>query len=163
MSNIGLRALLVAAASAFAAPSGYASPDFIKLRTTVFQEQTVLGADGKPRTQRVPASRVEPGSEVVYEVGYSNTGPKPMQVIITNPLPEDLVYQSYAARSVGAQIEVSVDGGRSFGPLAKQRIVVAGAAPRVATARDITHVRWTTARPIKPGEAGYVSLRAKVK
>ena len=36
-------------------------------------------------------------------------------------------------------------------------------APRPATQGDITHVRWTTARPIKPGEAGYVSLRAKVK
>lgn len=162
MQTYGLR-LLLGCTLALAASAGMASPDFIKLRTQVFQEQVVVAADGTRRTQRVPASRVEPGSEVVYEVGYSNTGPKPMQVIITNPLPEDLVYQSYAARSVGAQLEVSVDGGRSFGPLARQRVPMAGAAPRPATERDITHVRWTTARPVKPGEAGYVSLRAKLK
>lgn len=162
MSTIGLR-ILLACATAFAVPASLASPDLIKLRTQVFQEQVVVGADGTRRTQRVPASRVEPGSEVVYEVGYSNTGPKPMQVIITNPLPQDLVYQSYAARSVGAQLEVSVDGGRSFGTLASLRVNDASGKPSAASASDITHVRWTTARPVKPGEAGYVSLRAKVK
>lgn len=163
MTRLHLRTLFAAAlfGSATQAP---ASPELIKLRTTVFQEQTVVGADGTSRTQRVPASRVEPGSEVIYEVGYSNTGSEPVQVIITNPLPEDLVFQSYAARKVGAQLEVSVDGGHTFGPLDQQRVKVsAGGAARAAIARDITHVRWTTARPVKPGEAGYVSLRARVK
>ena len=154
MPQSGFRALLVAAFACLAAPAGYASPDFIKLRTTVFQEQTVLGADGKPRTQRVPASRVEPGAEVVYEVGYSNTGPKPMQVIITNPLPADLIYQSYAARAVGASLEVSLDQGLNFVPLK------AVTADRFD---GITHVRWKTVRAIQPGETGAVSLRAKLK
>lgn len=131
-----------------------ASPDFIKLRTQVFQEQLVTDADGRRRVQRVPAARVASGGEVVYEVGYSNTGTQPVQVVITNPLPADLVYRSYAARSVGAQLEVSVDGGHSFGALDK--VLAAGA-------RDITHVRWKTARAIEPGEAGYVSFRAKVR
>jgi uncharacterized repeat protein (TIGR01451 family) len=140
-----------------------ASPEFIKLRTQVFQERIVTDADGKRRVQRIPAASVTSGSEVVYEVGYSNTGPKPMQVIITNPLPEDLVYQSYAARSVGAQLEVSVDQGRSFGPLDKLLIAGTDGTKRAATAADITHVRWKTARPIKPGEAGYVSLRARLR
>lgn len=162
MNHPNPRTALVAALL-LVATGAQASPELIKLRTTVFQEQTVRGADGQSHTQRVPATRVEPGSEVVYEVGYSNTGSEPMQVIITNPMPEDLVYQSYAARAVGAQIQVSVDGGRSFGPLEQQRARSDSGAPRAATARDITHVRWTTARPVKPGEAGYVSLRATVK
>lgn len=141
----------------------HASPDFIKLRTQVFQERWVTGADGKRKVERVPAANVRPGSEVIYEVGYSNTGPKPMQVIITNPLPADLIYQSYAARSVGAQLEVSVDRGRSFGVLDSLRIPGIDGTARAATASDITHVRWKTARPVKPGENGYVSLRAMVK
>lgn len=140
-----------------------ASPDFIKLRTQVFQERWVVGADGKRSVERVPAANVRPGSEVIYEVGYSNTGPKPMQVVITNPLPSDLVFQSYAARTVGAQLEVSVDQGRSFGLLAALRVPGIDGTDRAATASDITHVRWKTARPIKPGENGWVSLRAMVK
>lgn len=162
MTQTRLRAL-IATALLGAGTLSQASPELIKLRTTVFLEQTVIGADGHSRTRRIPASRVEPGSEVIYEVGYSNTGSQPMQVIITNPLPEDLVFQSSAARMVGAQLEVSVDGGRNFGLLDQQRVPVSDGAMRAAIARDITHVRWTTARPVKPGEAGYVSLRARVK
>lgn len=144
-------------------PLGFSSPDFIKLRTRVFQERWGVDTNGKRIVERVPAASVRPGSEVIYEVGYSNTGPQPMQVVITNPLPADLVYQSYAARSVGAKLEVSVDRGRSFGPLEKLRVVGTDGNSRPATADDITHVRWKTARPINPGEAGYVSLRAMVK
>lgn len=154
---------VVTPALALWAAQGFASPDFIKVNTNVYQEQWVVGADGKRRVQRVPAANVRPGSEVIYEVGYANTGPQPMQVIITNPLPADLVYQSYAARSVGAQLEVSVDGGTTFAPLETQRVRLIDGQTRAATAADITHVRWKTARPIRPGEGGYVSLRAKVK
>ena len=120
-------------------------------------------AQGRASVQRVPAAQLGPGSEVVYEVGYSNTGSKPMQVIITNPLPEDLIYQSYAARSVGAQLEVSVDQGRSFGLLEKLTVPSVDGTTRPASERDITHVRWKTQRPVNPGEAGYVSLKAKVR
>lgn len=140
-----------------------ASPEAIKLRTQVFQEQEVVGADGVRRVERVPASHVMPGSEVIYEVGYSNTGAKPFQVIITNPLPSDLIYQSNAARSVGAQLEFSVDQGRTFGPLASKRVRGLDGQLRAAQYSDITHVRWKTARAIQPGEAGYVSLRARVR
>lgn len=140
-----------------------ASADFIKVSTQVYQEREVVGADGLRRVQRVPAANVVPGSEVIYEVGYSNTGTKPFQIVITNPLPSDLVYQSNAARSVGAQLEFSVDRGLSFGPLASQRVRAANGKLRTAQVSDITHVRWKTARAIRPGEAGFVSLRARVR
>jgi uncharacterized repeat protein (TIGR01451 family) len=165
MNSLRARLALWAVVPALAlwAAQGSASPESIKVNTRVYQEQWVIGADGKRRVQRVPAANVRPGSDVIYEVGYSNTGPQPMQVIITNPLPADLVYQSYAARSVGAKLEVSVDGGKTFAPLEAQRVPLIDGKTRAATAADITHVRWKTARPIRPGEGGYVSLRAKVK
>ena len=163
MLPVKARLVLFSSLLALFALQGHASPDFIKLRTQVFQERWVVGADGKRKVERVPAANVRPGSEVIYEVGYSNTGPKPMQVVITNPLPSDLVFQSYAARTVGAQLEVSVDQGRSFGLLDAQRIAGIDGTSRAATADDITHVRWKTARAVKPGENGYVSLRAMVK
>ena len=163
MFPIQARLAVLAVATALCSSYASASPDFIKLRTQVFQEQWVVAADGTRRVQRVPAANVVPGSDVIYEVGYSNTGPKPMQVIITNPLPSDLVYQSYAARAVGAQLEISVDGGLTFGTLEGLRLNGVDGHTRPAQVTDITHVRWKTARPVKPGEAGYVSLRAKVR
>ena len=131
-----------------------ASPGFIKLSTQVFQEERVMGADGKAQLRRVPAANFHPGSELIYEVGYANAGPKPAQVIITNPLPADLSYQSFAARVVGASLEVSLDQGRSFAPLKQVN------ADRYDA---ITHVRWKTVRAIQPGESGAVSLRAKLR
>lgn len=160
MKFIGGHLVPLFAACALWSPPGLTSSEFIKLRTQVFQEREVVAADGLRRVQRVPAENMSPGSEVVYEVGYSNTGPRPAQVVITNPLPADLVYQSYAARAVGAQLEISVDRGVSFGALGQLRVTGADGRPRAAQATDITHVRWKTARPVKPGEAGYVSLRA---
>lgn len=159
----GRLALFVAAVALLSNAPVTASPDFIKVRTQVFQEKEVVGVDGLRRVQRVPAANVVSGSEVIYEVGYSNTGTKPFQVVITNPLPSDLVYQSYAARSVGAQLEFSVDRGRSFGSLAALRVADKNGKPRAAQVSDITHVRWKTARAIRPGEAGAVSLRARVR
>lgn len=155
-------AVLVSAALLFSAV-GQASPEVIKVRTQVFQEREVIGADGLRRVQRVPAANVVPGSEVIYEVGYSNSGTKPFQVVITNPLPSDLVYQSNAARSVGAQLEFSVDQGQTFGSLPTRRVRSASGQLRTAQVSDITHVRWKTDRAIRPGEAGYVSLRARVR
>lgn len=153
---------LIAAALLFSA-GAYASPDAIEVSTQVFQEKEVIGADGLRRVQRVPAANMVRGSEVIYEVGYSNVGTKPFQVVITNPLPSDLVYQSNAARSVGAQLEFSVDQGQSFGSLSTRRIQEASGQLRAARVSDITHVRWKTNRAIRPGEAGYVSLRALVR
>lgn len=160
MKFVGGRLVPLLSACAFWSAPGLASSEFIKLRTQVFQEREVVAADGLRRVQRVPAENMSSGSEVIYEVGYSNTGPRPAQVVITNPLPAELVYQSYTARAVGAQLEVSVDRGVSFGVLGKLQVAGEDGRPRAAQATDITHVRWKTARPVKPGEAGYVSLRA---
>lgn len=160
MKIVGGRLVPLIVACAFWGPPGVASSEFIKLSTQVFQEREVVAANGLRQVQRIPARDMSSGSEVIYEVGYSNTGTEPAQVVITNPLPADLVYQSYAARAVGAQMEVSVDRAVSFGALGQLRVAGADGRPRAAQATDITHVRWKTARPVKPGEAGYVSLRA---
>lgn len=131
-----------------------ASPAFIKVRTQVFQEYPFVDVDGVRKMRREPATRLSAGSEVIYEVGYSNTGPRPQRVVITNPLPADLLYLSYAARVHDADLEVSTDGGRRFGT---------PEAMGVTRPESITHVRWRLRQPVQPGEAGQVSLRARLR
>ncbi|MGQ0430564.1 MAG: hypothetical protein ACT4UQ_11590, partial [Gammaproteobacteria bacterium] len=65
----------------------------LQLHNEVFQEIEVIGADGKPEHQRVPAATVVPGTEVFYVITYRNVGDQPADgVAITNPVPVELEY-----------------------------------------------------------------------
>ncbi|WP_420464519.1 hypothetical protein [Panacagrimonas sp.] len=139
-----------------------ASPD-IRLQAAVLQETQVASVGGVSRPGLVPASRVTPGSEVIYQVSYTNTGAEPAQLIITNPLPDGLLYQHEASAAAGSRLEVSIDGGAHFGELPYLRLNQAGGQTRAATAADVTHVRWVLDKPLQPGEGGRVSLRAVIR
>lgn len=135
----------------------------VKVSGSVFQEEIVTAPDGKRAVRHVPASRLYPGNEVIYEVTYANVGKKPTeQVVITNPLPADLGYRPSPARDEGTVFEVSVDGGATYGDLALLK-VREGSGQRAAHASDITHVRWTINEPVQPGQAGKVALRAVIR
>lgn len=143
----------------------FAQAELVKVSSRVYQEETVVAPDGSRGVRHVPASRLYSGSELIYEVSYSNVGPKPTsQVIITNPLPSDLSYRSAPGRPAGTAFDVSVDNGETYGPLTSLSIREAGrAAPRPARESDVTHVRWTINDPVRPGEVGKVRLRAVVR
>jgi uncharacterized repeat protein (TIGR01451 family) len=142
----------VSVAIAAAAPAAGA----MSLNAAVMQEQTVQ-ANGQPVTKLVPAGRVGPGDAVVYVLSFANSGGKRADdVVITNPVPANLQFVD----ADGA--EVSVDGGKAYGALASLRLPAADGSTRLATAADVTHVRWALA-PVAPGASGQVSFRARVK
>lgn len=135
----------------------------IKLTSGVYQEQEIVDATGARKLRQVPATYIHPGSEVVYVVSYANVSTKPANVVITNPLPTELDYRSASGGLEGTQSDVSVDGGATYGPLPTLKVKHANGQVRAATPSDITHVRWTVPRAVRPGEQGRVSLRAVVK
>lgn len=140
-----------------------AQSDPVKVSGRVFQEEVVTAPDGRRAVRHVPAARLYPGNEVIYEVTYANVGKKPTeQVVITNPLPADLGYRPSPARDEGTVFEVSVDHGVTYGDLALLK-VREGSGLRAARASDITHVRWTINEPVQPGQAGKVALRAVIR
>lgn len=141
-----------------------ATPSAIKLQTEVLQETQVASAGATAGVDLVPASRLTAGSEVIYRVSYTNTSEEPAQVVITNPLPPELLYlHEPSVGSAGASLEVSVDGGQRFGELSQLRLTAPGGPARAATVADVTHVRWVLDKPLQPGEAGQVSLRARIR
>ncbi|MGQ0622056.1 MAG: hypothetical protein ACT4QA_19415 [Panacagrimonas sp.] len=144
--------------------SAFAQAELVKVSGRVYQEETVVAPDGSRGVRHVPASRLFPGSEVIYEVSYSNVGAKTTsQIIITNPLPSDLSYRSAPGRPAGTSFDVSVDNGGTYGALATLVVGEYGGTKRPARESDITHVRWTINDPVKPGQAGKVTLRAVIR
>lgn len=134
----------------------------VQLTNQVFQEVEVIGADGKPERKTVPAATVVPGTDVSYVIAYRNTGDKPAEnVAITNPVPAELEYVAVLGPAPANQ--VSVDGGRQYGPLASLSVTDADGKPRPAQAADVTHVRWILNTALPPGAGGTVSFKARLK
>jgi uncharacterized repeat protein (TIGR01451 family) len=150
---------LVLAALLAAGPAWPA--DTLQLTTGAFQE--IANADGTGKTL-VPAAKVVPGGEVVYVITYRNVGAVPAsKVVIDNPVPRELAYRDGSAGGAGARVLMSVDGGHSYGALAKLRVKGADSKLRPARGADVTHLRWTLPGAVKPGASGTVTYRATLK
>ena len=135
-----------------------ASP--VKLTNAVYQELQVKAKDGKVTTKLVPAAKVVPGTEVVYEIGYSNNGTQSATgVTINNPVPKGL---ELVGEGDTPATSVSVDGGVTYGKLAELFVLGNDGEPRPARMADVTNLRWVIAQ-LAPGASGKVSFRAKVK
>lgn len=151
-----LGAMLCIAVSGVAAAQG-ASP--IQISNAVFQEVEVKADDGSVATKLVPAAKVVPGAEVVYEISYRNNGTEPAtDLAIDNPLPKEVVFVDASVQPT----TVSVDGGENFGDLEELAVFGADGEPRPAKSTDITNLRWIVAS-LPPGGEGKVTFRARVK
>lgn len=154
----------------------------VTLSSKAMVERTEKAPDGSERTVLKSPGEViiTPGDFVRFELTYVNKGAEPATGFrATNPMPG-------AIRFVEAPEPwalVSADGGKSFGKLGElsiterieeaaqydeetgQKIADARSedVTRLATAADVTHVRWVFADAIAPGAKGSVSYRGVVK
>ena len=123
---------LIAATLAMAAPGP--SRPALRLASEIFVERT-HEADGALIRELRPASRLTHGDRVVTLLHWSMDGGvgRLHGFTVTDALPAPLAYQA----SNRDDDEVSVDGGRNWGHLGALTL-----GTRVATAEDVTHVRW---------------------
>jgi uncharacterized repeat protein (TIGR01451 family) len=136
----------------------------LEIKATAEVEVVVKTADGREETKRVPAAKVIPGTTVIYTLHARNASDKPAtDVVVTDPIPEQVEYVDGSGSSEGARVSFSVDGGKTWGP--KERLKVKGedGAMRAALPADFTHIRWQFEKPLAPGESRAVSFRAKVE
>lgn len=158
--TIAAASLALAAAPVMAAPA----PGQVSLQGDVKVERTVV-ANGASTRVLVTPKKVVPGDHLVFSTAYHNNGASAVDhFVVTNPLPKGVSFASDTAEAS----EVSVDGGKSWGQLAKLAVFDSkGGADgkggqRPAQAGDVTHVRWTVA-VIAPGATGAVSYHAVVR
>jgi uncharacterized repeat protein (TIGR01451 family) len=106
-----------------------------------------------------PATTVVPGDNLEFHVTYRNgTGATVTDFVVVNPVPASITLAPQSA----SQIEVSVDGGTVWGPLATLTVADADGARRPATADDVTHLRRTIAT-LAPEQTGSVTYRGIVQ
>ena len=164
----------LAVAALLAMPSAYAADPApgkapakkpgIELTVQSFQEVAVVGKDGKTVKKTVPVAKIVPGDEVIYVISWKNNGKDPARdVIVNNPVPEQVSFIAGSSAAPGAIDEVSVDGGKTWGKLGALTVRTDDGKTRPATAADVTVVQWKLSAPVAPGATGSVGYRAVVK
>lgn len=154
----GFAKAIVATAMAGSSVAVQAAPSPVALAGDVKLEKTVT-ENGTTRIELREPKVVVPGDRLLFSTRYTNGGKVPVtNFIVTNPLPKAVVLNHEPAQGY----VVSVDGGKTWGPLATARVSDGRGGWRAATATDVTHLRWTIAT-IAPGATGMVQYRATVR
>lgn len=138
----------------------------IELKSIAEVEVTEKNDKGEKVVKRVDVSKAvkAPGDIVIFTTRYTNTGNKPAtNIVITNPVPEHMIYMDRSAEGGNTRIEYSVDGGKTYGMPEKLNVKNADRTVRNATAADYTHIRWTVIKPFTGGGTDTVSFRARIK
>jgi uncharacterized repeat protein (TIGR01451 family) len=133
----------------------------VELRMVAEQEIEVVNDDGEKEVKRIEAAKVVPGDVVIYTIHYMNRGEEAADsVVITNPIPEHMIYKNGSASGEGTTITFSVDEGKTYDSPENLKVVAAEGKERPAQASDYTHVRWTFKESLLPEATGYVAFRA---
>lgn len=132
----------------------------IVLTTAAQQEKAVTAADGSSSKQVLPATRVVPGTEVVWTTTARNTCSRSADhVVIDQPVPEHMVFVADSAVGGGAQISLSVDG-RDYQAASQLTARNVDGSSRPARATDVRFVRWTLTSAIAPQDQFTARFRA---
>jgi uncharacterized repeat protein (TIGR01451 family) len=136
----------------------------VNLTTEVFKETQVLNEQGEKETRLVPVSSAMPGEILTFTISYRNDGDEEAgDNVLTNPVPEHMVYEGESARGEGTEMTFSVDGGQTYGAADSLTVTGEDGRERQAMPSDYTHIRWQLVEPVPAHEGGTVSFRASVK
>lgn len=137
-----------------------AAQSHLDVQTTVHKEEVFVNTAGEEETRLVTAERVVPGETVYYTITFTNiSNDSADNVVITNPIAENLVYLDGSAAGEGMDIVFSADGGVSFAA-ATDLTVTDNGTSRTATAEDFTHVRWVMRNDLAAGAQGIARFAA---
>jgi len=132
----------------------------LEVQTTVHKEVVFENAAGEEERRLVQADRVVPGEKVIYTITFTNVSDESADdVVITNPIAENLVYVDGSASGEGMEIQFSADGGSTFATADALTVMENGEA-RPATAEDFTHVRWVVRKDLAAGAQGTARFAA---
>lgn len=147
----------------FSAVAAAQSQAHLDVQTSVQKQEVIVNDAGESETRLVPAERVVPGESVFYTITFTNVSEEAADnVVITNPIAEDLMYVDGSAFGPGMDILFSVDGGVTFAPAGELTVAEDGEV-RDAEAGDFTHVRWVMQNDLEVGAQGTARFAAIVE
>lgn len=135
----------------------------LNVTTTVQKQEVTVNDSGEAETRLVAADSVVPGESVVYTITFQNISDEPAaNVVITNPISEDLTYVDGSAFGPGTVIQFSTDGGQNFAA-ADELTVSDDGVSRLAGPDDFTHIRWVMQNELAVGAQGTARFIAVLK
>jgi uncharacterized repeat protein (TIGR01451 family) len=138
------------------------APQAVTVTSEILAVKVTTDAKGAKVNTLVKPGVVVPGTPLVFVLRYKNRGSKPVtNYVVTNPVPKSVRFTEFAADSGWGS--VSIDGGKTYGALAAQQVADKSGVKRAAQPSDVTHLRWTVAKPILPGTAGSVTFYGAVE
>lgn len=121
----------------------------VKLNLTAEKKSIVVTTGGKEQVEwsnLADDAVVNPGDILRYSVSSANTGTNvPENLIITQPIPQQMVYQLDTAKSQNqAEVTYSTDNGKTFvgKPTIKVETEDGKTIEKPAPAETYTHIRW---------------------
>ncbi len=135
----------------------------LNVTTTVQKQEVTVNDSGEAETRLVAAGTVVPGESVVYTITFQNISDEPAaNVVITNPISEDLTYVDGSAFGPGTVIQFSTDGGQNYAA-ADELTVIDDGVSRPAGPDDFTHIRWVMQNELAVGAQGTARFTAVLK
>ena len=122
------------------------------------------GPGGAETRRWIAADRLNAGDEIHYTVRVRNPGKQPVEdIVVTKRLPFGVHYLRNSAAGPAAEVQFSIDGGKTFAtPDALSRAAGGGKkTPRKALDDQYTHVRWVLGKPLGPASTALLRFRAK--
>jgi hypothetical protein len=143
-----------------ASPVAALAANDVTVVSDMFVEKTIAQPGAQPKIMLVKQKSGPPGTRLVFVHSYRNGGRAPAaNFAMTNPMPSGVGYLG----SDDTTATVSVDGGKTFGPLATAKMRSTDGSLRAATPDDVTHVRWALKSAIPVGGTGKFSFSGIVK
>jgi uncharacterized repeat protein (TIGR01451 family) len=135
------------------------------LETTIEVQKLELseGSGGEEVRRWIAADRLNAGDEIHYTVRIRNAGKQPVDsIVVTKRLPFGVKYLRNSAAGPAAEVQFSIDGGRTFAtPDALSRAASDGRkTARRALEGEYTHVRWVLSKPLRPSSTALLRFRA---
>jgi len=157
-----LAIMTLMAAGLFAPIANAQDQGHLNVLTVVQKEEITVTDSGETERRLVAADTVVPGDDVVYTITFTNISDETAEnIVITNPISENLTYVEGSAFGPGTLIEFSVDGGQTFS-VRGDLIVISEGDERPAMVEDFTHVRWTMQSSLDAGAQGMARFRARL-
>ena len=147
-------------AIALTVPGAAMAANNVSLSSDVYVERKVAKPNGTTAVVLEQPTTVIPGDNLVFVVKYKNVGSAPASDFsVTNPLPKAVAFMGTAD---GTEI-VSIDGGKTWGPLSALTRKRDNGDVRPALMTDVTHVKWKFNRALSAGSEGKLIFRGTVK
>jgi uncharacterized repeat protein (TIGR01451 family) len=158
----GKKAIVAAVLLTLTAGAYAADKACVELKTSAETEHEVI-EQGQKVKRLAPAGKVLPGDEVVWTITATNVCKTPTDnVVIANPVPEQMTYVTGSATGTGADIAYSLDG-KEFKGASDLTVRASDGTARAAHADEYRAIRWTYKNAFAPGATAFVRYRALVK